>query len=38
MDLKVMPLEWLGIFKKYEIGNDYFCMQPEVSICKFGWG
>ena len=23
--LKVMPLEWFGIFKEYEIGNDYFC-------------
>ena len=35
--LKVMPLEWFGILKEYEIGNDYFCMWPKVSICKFGW-
>ena len=20
-----MPVEWFGIFKEYEIGNDYFC-------------
>ena len=35
--LKVMPLEWFGILKEYEIGNDYFCMWPKVNVCKFGW-